>query len=187
MIKAIITDFDGTLVNTFKANYQAYARAFHEVGLELSPQQYGQCFGLRFDRFMDTMNIKPTEIRDKIRKLKKDFYPLFFDSLRPNLGLIALLRLIKSDYDVKIAIASTARRENLLAVLNYLDLNNLFDLIMTGESVVNGKPDPEIYIETMNKLNVASVQTLIFEDSEIGIAAAKASGANYIKISSEWK
>ena len=52
MIKAVITDFDGTLVDTFKANLHAYQEAFDEVGLILTEEQYRECFGFRFEKFM---------------------------------------------------------------------------------------------------------------------------------------
>ena len=53
MIRAIITDFDGTLVDTFDANLKAYQKAFGEVGVVLSEEKYRECFGFRFDRFME--------------------------------------------------------------------------------------------------------------------------------------
>ena len=55
MIRAIITDFDGTLVDTFDANLKAYQKAFGEVGVVLSEEKYRECFGFRFDRFMEVM------------------------------------------------------------------------------------------------------------------------------------
>ena len=47
MIKAIITDFDGTLVDTFQANLQAYQKAFQAVGKDITAEKYRECFGLR--------------------------------------------------------------------------------------------------------------------------------------------
>ena len=52
MIKAIITDFDGTLVDTFEANLRAYQQAFADQGLSLTSDTYRECFGYRFERFM---------------------------------------------------------------------------------------------------------------------------------------
>ena len=57
-IKAIITDFDGTLVNTLMANYFAYREAFESYNYQLTLNEYKQCYGLRFDKFCDKMNIK---------------------------------------------------------------------------------------------------------------------------------
>lgn len=82
----------------------------------------------------------------------------------------------------KTAIASTARYENLINVINYLKLQDYFDLILSGIDIENSKPHPDIYLKAMNELNVNPHETLIFEDSEIGLQAAEKSGANYIKI-----
>ena len=84
---------------------------------------------------------------------------------------------------VKTAIASTAQVGNLMNALNYLQVADLFDKIIAGIDVKRGKPDPEIYLKAMEMLGVTPEETLIFEDSEVGLQAAEASGANYLKIS----
>lgn len=182
MIKAIITDFDGTLFDTFEANYFAYKEAIAKnTGVELTKDMYKECFGLRFREFMERIGITNVVYMDKIKKDKAKLYPNYFDMIYPNHTLIAFLRTMKRN-GIKIAIASTARRENLLNVLNYFDLTDIFDVIFTGENVMYGKPHPEIYILTMDKLGVEDSEVLIFEDSEVGIQAAQASGASVIKI-----
>ena len=54
--------------------------------------------------------------------------------------------------------------------------------IQSGEDVIHGKPNPEIYLKAMERMEVSARQTLIFEDSEVGFEAAEASGAQCIKI-----
>lgn len=189
MIKAIISDFDGTLVDTFEANYQAYKLSFEkfysEIGIKLTREQYRQCFGLRFDAFMDVMEISDDSLRMRIREEKAHIYPMCFDVLIPNVYLLSFMDKLKSS-GVLLAIASTARRKNLMNALNYLQLTGLFDLIIAGEQVVKGKPNPEIYLTTMEQLGVLPKDTLIFEDSHVGLLAAEASGANYIKITPDF-
>lgn len=181
MIKAIITDFDGTLVDTFEANLRAYQKAFLEVGMELTPERYRECFGYRFDRFMTAMGIADDKVAAKIKELKKQYYPEYFEYLRPNTALINLIAGIKS-MGGKTAIASTARKENLMNAVNYLGIAHHFDLIFAGIDVTKGKPDPEIYLKSMAALGVTPDETLIFEDSQVGIDAAKASGASYMVV-----
>jgi beta-phosphoglucomutase-like phosphatase (HAD superfamily) len=142
MIKAVITDFDGTLVDTFLANCCAYCRAFAECGLYLSASTYKKCFGLRFDEFMETVGVTDSETKKKIKELKKAAYPNYFHMLKLNTVLYNTLKCMKES-GIKIAIASTATRENLINVLNHLGISDIFDLIFTGENVKHGKPDPD--------------------------------------------
>lgn len=185
MIKAIITDLDGTLVDTFDANFMSYRKSFAEIGYELSLDSYRMCFGLRFDDFMAQMGIVSSLEKKKIQEMKKEYYPIFFHLLKPNKVLIDLLTSFH-DRGLLTAIASTARKENLMNVLDFMKLAPVFDVIFAGKDVSKGKPDPEIYLKTMEFLKVSPDETLIFEDSEIGISAARASGAKFIHVTPEW-
>ena len=69
-LKLIITDFDGTLVNTFEANYQAYAEAFTQGDRKLTRDSYIQCFGYRYDDFMRAVGVDDADVRQRIRKIK---------------------------------------------------------------------------------------------------------------------
>lgn len=84
-IKLLICDFDGTLVDTFQANYHAYKKAFQMNGIkDLTEDFYRECFGLRFEAFMEIAGISDDYVRTKIKNDKMEFYPLFFDLLKPN-------------------------------------------------------------------------------------------------------
>ena len=185
MIKAIITDFDGTLVDTFEANLRAYQEALSYYGFSLTEEKYRDCFGLRFDAFMSRLGIFDSELSLRIRDMKANCYPKYFQYLRINSNLINIIKTFRF-YGIKVAIASTARKTNLTNVLNYLKIRDLFDVIIAGQDVGKGKPNPEIYNYTMNKIFVSPEDCLIFEDSDIGVEAAKSSGANYIRVTSEW-
>ena len=185
MIKAIICDFDGTLADTFAANFQAYQKAFNEQGQSLSEETYRSAFGLRYDDFMRMVGIVDLQTAKTIRERKKELYPQFFHLLRTNTKLLEVVRAFHQSGG-KTAIASTARKENLLNAVNTLGIEALFDVIQSGNDVAHGKPSPEIYIQTMKALDVQAVETLIFEDTETGIEAAHASGAQCIKITKDW-
>lgn len=180
-IKAIITDFDGTLVNTFNANFYAYHGAFKQYGYELTRDQYKECYGLRYDAFCDKMNIKQ-EDRKPIKELKKKIYPDFFDYLTINQNLLTFIRASHILYGVKTCIASTATKENLYNVLKYFEIEDAFDIIITGENVSKGKPDPEVYLKALNLLECNTDEVIVFEDSEVGCEAAENAGLNYIKV-----
>lgn len=180
-IRLLISDFDGTLVDTFRSNYMAYRDAFLAVGSVLSEETYRECFGYRFDKFMDAVLIDDWNIRERIRQLKKEFYPNYFGYLRPNGTLVSLLRDFKDSGGLT-ALASTARRENLVGALSYIGARDIFSYIIAGEDVSKGKPDPEIYHTVLSTLRVAKEEALVFEDSEVGMQAAAAAGIPYIQI-----
>lgn len=184
-IKLLISDFDGTLVNTFEANYCAYQKAFSECGLNLSIETYQQCFGLRYDDFMKETDIIEKDLQKKIRQLKGKYYPLFFNKLIPNHPLISFIRSFKESGG-HTALASTARKSNLINALKYLQLEEAFDFILAGEDVSKGKPNPEIYQKILNHYRVPAHEALVFEDSNVGIEAAQQAGINYIIINSQF-
>lgn len=181
MIKLLITDFDGTLVNTFQANYHAYKEAFSLEGLSLTELQYRECYGLRFDGFMDAVGVEDIEMRKRIRNHKGDIYPSYFDKLHVNQPLLDFIRMFRKSGG-KTAVASTARGKNLNNALNFIGATDDFDLILAGEDVNEGKPSPEIYNTVMSRMDVSPNETLIFEDSSVGLQAASASGAHFIQI-----
>lgn len=184
MIKAIITDFDGTLVDTFEANLRAYQKAFGDVNMSLTAEKYRECFGYRFERFMMAMAVQDDKTADYIREAKKEYYPQYFEFLKSNNSLIGLMESFHA-MGSKTAIASTARKENLMNVVNYLNLADKFDLIFAGVDVKQGKPSPEIYLKAMETLGVKPEEVLIFEDSPVGIEAARASGAHVLIVTQE--
>lgn len=185
MIKAIITDFDGTLVDTFEANLRVYQKVFSECGIILTAEKYRECFGLRYDAFMMSMSITDKHLANEIKELKKKYYPQYFEYFVPNHTLIGIIDTFHQ-MGGKTAIASTARKENLMNAVDALGLEKHFDLIFAGVDVIKGKPDPEIYNKTMAVLGVTQKETLIFEDSDIGVEAAVACGTKYIRVTPEW-
>lgn len=182
-IKLLVTDFDGTLVDTFEANYLAYQKAFSQFGLNLTEQQYQDCFGFRFDDFMEHMGISDAVIKQGIRKAKGDCYPLFFDKLKVNHSLLNLLKTFKLSGGLT-AVASTARKENLMNALKFIKAADAFSLILAGEDVKHGKPNPEIYNTVLERLNILPSEAMVFEDSPVGIEAAKQSGINFVIVNS---
>lgn len=180
-LKAVITDFDGTLVNTFEANFMAYREAFRDCRLTLSEEHYRKCFGLRFDRFMDASGIENIGIREAIREAKSKYYPGYFDRLKVNRPLLEFIRAFRLSGG-KTAVASTARERNLMNALKHIGALDYFNLILAGESVSQGKPSPEIYLKAAEALEVAPEEVLVFEDSPVGFQAAEAAGMNYVAV-----
>lgn len=182
MLKLIITDFDGTLVDTFEANFNAYKLAFSFIGQNLTEEHYRNCFGFRFDDFMKASGITDEEEKRLVRERKKVYYPEYFHLLKPNEGLLEVIRSLKGT-GIKSAVASTAARTNLMNALQHIGAVGDFDLILSGESVTHGKPNPEIYQKVLNHFGFSPLEAVVFEDSDIGYRAANEAGIPVIRIS----
>lgn len=184
MIKAIITDFDGTLVDTFEANYKSYKKVFYDVAnYDLTEEFYRKSFGLRIDDICKKINIVDKNIINEIKNQKVKAYINNLQFIKLNQSLFNTLQYFKSQ-GLKIVLATTASKMNLMNVLKYLDLESLFDIIISGDDVKYGKPDPEVYNVALDKLNMLGDQVLVFEDSNVGIEAASYITNNIIKINS---
>lgn len=183
-ISLIITDFDGTLVDTKQANFQAYSKILSTKGINLTKEKYYSCYGLRLKEFMSEVGIIDDKEISEIKLLKSEIYPDYFSLIKLNKLLLNFLKAFK--YSGKIAIATTAQRNNVKNVLSYFGLVNLFDYILTGEDIKFGKPNPECYLKIMTHFRETPVNTLIFEDSPVGIAAAQATGASYILVNNSF-
>lgn len=175
MKKLALFDLDGTLFNTNDVNYWAYYTALSERGYEIDYQYYcDYCNGRHYTVFLPEI-INDDEIIEYVHNRKKELYHSFLDKVVVNEHLFNIIKKIKDDY--YIAIVTTASKKNTYEILNYFDKLELFDLILTSDDIKKSKPDPEGFLKAINHFGVDKKDTLIFEDSSVGIEAARSSGA----------
>ena len=181
-IKLILLDFDGTLASTEDANMGAYVLALREEDIELDTEEYRRrYFGMRCPEFLRELGITDENDIDRIRRRKIELYPTLFDSVHLNEPLWNFAQDFRAQGG-KVWIVSTGQKENIENVLRYLDIMDKVDGILTSSDVREPKPSPEAFLKAMEIEGVTPAETLIFEDSPVGIAAAKASGAAYFKV-----
>lgn len=182
-LKLILLDFDGTLVDTRHANAAAYIETLAEVGITITKEEYlSRYFGVRCMEFMRMVGITDeTQIR-RLRERKVELYPKYFDSVVLNKPLWEWCRMMRS-MGSKVWIVSTGHIDNITNVMRYLKLDSGIDGIISGDEVASAKPAPDAFLLAMEREGVTPEETIIFEDSEVGLEAAKRSGATYVKIS----
>ncbi len=185
-IRYIISDLDGTLVDTFAANFQAYKAVFAGRGQELTEAAYRAAFGLKIDDLCRKLgfDFDPDAVRE-IKREKAERYPEFFGFLKCNRPLLDFYRAFKRQGG-HLALATTASRANVLRVLAHVGAGGLFEFVITGEEVVHGKPDPECFLLARERWQAPTENILIFEDSEVGIMAAERAGFAAVRIGSSF-
>lgn len=184
-IRLLLCDFDGTLVDTRRANALAYIQTLREVGIELSVEEYlARYFGMRCNEFMLTMGFTDPVERERLRLRKIELYPSYFDTLRLNEPLWNFAQSVRRQGG-KMWIVSTGSRANIDNVINHLGLTEGIDGILSGLEIEQPKPAPDCFLEVMRREGCTPAECLIFEDSSVGLAAAAASGAPYFKVNFE--
>ena len=181
-IKLILLDFDGTLASTEDANMEAYVLALREEGIELDTEEYRRrYFGMRCPEFLRELGITNENDIDRIRRRKIELYPTRFGSVHLNEPLWNFVQDMRKQ-GVKAWIVSTGQKDNIENAMRYLGIMEGVDGILTSGDVSEPKPSPAAFLKAMEIEGVTPAETLIFEDSPVGIAAAEASGAAYFKV-----
>ena len=181
-VRLLLLDFDGTLADTREANYQAYARTLAEEGISLSRESYlARYFGMRCAEFMQAVGFADRADQERLRQRKIALYPSYFDSLRLNRPLWDYAQQLRARGG-RVWIVSTGSRANIRHAMEYLGLTEGIDGILTGEDVLHSKPAPDCFLQAMQAEGMTPAQTLIFEDSAVGLEAARRSGAAAITV-----
>lgn len=176
-----IFDFDGTLYDTVPANFAAYQAALARHGLALDLSYFRQhCYGRHYKDFLPPIIGSDKTLLDIIHKEKIACYPGYFDHVRENKALFSLMDALRATHHI--ALVTTATKTGVMAILERFGRTKEFDLILTQEDIPKNKPAPDGFLMAMAHFGVNPEASIIFEDSESGIAAAKASGAAYLVV-----
>jgi HAD superfamily hydrolase (TIGR01509 family) len=178
---AAIFDFDETMIDLEAQHTRACELLCRELGSDYLqfPEEYRTASGRRIiDDIRDMRRFFGW--RQAVEELFAMRQRFFDEAIRESdLELMpGVARVIKELHDagLRLAIASSAVRASIEEVLRRFDLRDKFELIVDGSEVRRGKPDPEAFLVTAARLGVAPAQCIVFEDSAVGVQAAKAAG-----------
>ncbi|MCJ2033219.1 HAD family hydrolase [Methylobacterium sp. J-068] len=188
MIKAVVFDMDGVLIDAKEWHYDALNRALRLFGTEISRADHLTTFdGLPTKRKLELLSTTenlPGALHGFLNELKQ-IYTMEIVSVRckPVFMHEMALSALKSR-GVKLAVASNSIRPTVEAMMSRARLTKYLDLMLSNQDVSRAKPDPEIYTLAMQRLGTSPDETLIVEDNEHGIRAARASGAHVLVVKS---
>ena len=185
-IKLIIFDLDGVLIDTKDTHYNCLNLALSEYSdIEISYQEHLSVYdGLSTTEKLNLLTSKKgldSKFHKNIWKLKQVITNQKLDEVKPNEDLIKIFQYLQKE-GFMIACCSNSIRKTVYKILSKLDLICFFDFLVSNEDVTSPKPHPEMYWETMSKLNINPEQTIIIEDSPTGLIAAERSGAKVCRV-----
>lgn len=172
--KLAIFDLDGTLFDTRRVNYEAYNYALSKFGVNLEFENFGKYFnGRHYKVFLPAM-MGGEEHIEEVHDMKIEKYPEFLSEAIPNKSLFSMIDCMKDEFHI--AIVSTASYDNVYQILDYFGYRDKFEYILTQRDVEKKKPDPEGFIKAMEHFGIGPENTIVFEDSDVGIEAAERAG-----------
>lgn len=198
MLRAIIFDFDGVIVDTERLHFQALKYILEGESIPLSWEEYTQTYLAMDDknclRTAFTQHGRPLtpEIEEGLIERKTHyFFSAMPDAISLFPGVEALIRQGAQRYPL--AIASGALRAEIEFILGKVGLREFFPVLVAADDVIMGKPHPEAYITALARLNrlissrpLRPSECLVVEDSRHGVAAATAAGMRCLAVSNSY-
>jgi beta-phosphoglucomutase len=198
MLKAVVFDFDGIIVDSEPMHYRAFQKVLEPLGAGYSWQEY-------LDRYMGFddrdafreafrvhgLHLDPEQLPELMAAKAACFQEVISDGVKPYPGVVELIRELSGT--VPLAICSGALRCDIEPVLVQLSLQGAFDLMVTAEEVAASKPDPASYRLALSRLQeaypdcqITGGETLAIEDTPAGIESAHGAGLRVLAVTNSY-
>lgn len=187
MDKALIFDMDGLMIDSERLYFEVERALARRYGKEVRDETLWRMMGRTplegltiYVRELD-LPLSPAEavvIRNDLmrEKMKNDLLPM------P--GLFHILDSFRGGR--KMAVSTGAPREFMDIALDKLGIRERFDVLLASDAITRGKPDPEIFLKTCEKLGVPPDRTVVLEDSENGVIAGKRAGCAVVAVPNDY-
>ena len=200
MLRAIIFDCDGVLVDSEPLHLSAFQKILSEEGITLTQEEYFQkylamddktCFETVFKAHGRTHDKRI--LKDLILRKMEGYRQLYAQGLILYPGVVEFVRKAQGSY--RLAIASGAFRGEVKAALDVAGLRSAFPVIVSAQDVRNGKPHPESFLLALHQINERSPmpsppilpeECLVIEDSVHGVEAAHAAGMRCLAVTNSY-
>ncbi len=198
MLRAVIFDFDGVITDSEILHFRAFNQVLAQYGIELTKDDYyktylgfndADCYKLLIGQGL--LKTDKQQIKNLIEQKKRIFEQLAKAEGKMIEGVRDFLTMLEQN-NIPMAICSGALLTEVKMVLEDARLRHLFEVIVSGEQVKKGKPDPEGFLLSLQRLNenrenpITAEQCIAIEDSHWGLEAAKAAGMHTIAVTNSY-
>lgn len=198
MLKALIFDFDGIIVDTEPIHFLSFQKILEPLGLGYSWDHYVDLYMGFDDReaFSEVFKLHCRELSNReleslIKQKANVFLEIIKDGIKPYPGVVRLVRELSGN--CPLALCSGALMSDITPILEQLDIADHFNVVVTAEDVSASKPDPASYILAFQRLSslypdllIEPQNCLAIEDTPAGIESAKAAGIAVLAVTNSY-
>jgi len=184
--RAILWDMDGVIADSISFHFAAWQETFAKRGIKFTKEDFVKLFGTRNDFIIHSVlgeKLCEEDIKIIAHEKETTFQAKAKGNIKPFPGVIKLLDTIKKG-NFKLALASSAPKENIDLVTGELGIKESFNCVVCGNEVAESKPSPQIYLLAAEKLGAEPKDCVVIEDSPLGVKAAKAAGMSCLAVAS---
>jgi HAD superfamily hydrolase (TIGR01509 family) len=179
---AILFDCDGTLADTMPAHYRAWLQVTHRHGMAFDEDRF-YALGGRPTRDIIATLAREAGVAvdvDEAAVVKEEAFLIQLDAILPIDPVVELVRRVHGR--LPIAVVTGGYRRVCEQILARVGLAGMFDTIVASEDTTRHKPDPDPFLEAASRLGATPERCVVWEDSDLGIAAAEAAGMDWIDV-----
>jgi len=182
---AAIFDWDGVIIDSSRQHEQSWEQLAREKRELLPPDFFKRSFGMKNERIIpglfgwtsDAAWVR--QLGDRKEEIYRDL--ILHDRITPLPGVLEWLNALRAGA-IPCAIGSSTPRENIECVIDALKLRDFFQVIVAGQDVTHGKPNPEVFLIGARRLGVPPARCVVFEDAHVGLEAARAGGMKVVGV-----
>ncbi len=189
VIKALIFDLDGVIVDTAHYHFVAWQRLARELGIDFTEKDNERLKGVSRMRSLEIIleigNRQMSESeKERLATRKNAWFVEYIQNVKPDEIFPGVKEMIQACKAAGFRVALASSSKNARTVLRNLKVEDLFEGFVDGNMITHSKPNPEIFLKAAAQLGVEPQHCVVFEDAEAGVEAALAAGMKCVGVGS---
>jgi len=179
---ALIFDCDGTLTDSMPVHFVAWRETLFHHGIQLSEERFYALAGVPTDKIIALLATE-SEFEIDARQVAAEKEEAFLRVLHLVKPIERVTDIVRAHFGrTKMAVASGGWRNVVTRQLKHIGIEDCFDAVVTAEDTARHKPEPDVFLEAARRLRVEASACTVYEDSDLGIEAARRAGMKWVDV-----
>jgi HAD superfamily hydrolase (TIGR01549 family) len=181
-VDALIFDCDGTLADTMPAHYQAWLEILAPHGIGFPEDRFYGMGGMPTGKILEQLFAEAGKVADieQLTRQKEVAFIAQVGEVRPVAKVVDIARRARGQF--ALAVASGGHRHMVELTLRQIGILDWFSVLVAAEDTVRHKPEPDVFLEAARRLGVVPERCTVYEDTDLGIEAARRAGMRFVDV-----